>query len=353
MSSAPSNLPDDEGLDPVDPIEATATEWLARRDRGFTATEAADFAHWCAADPRHETAVLDLGAMWGALDDLSALRGTAASVSGPPAPSARVVSFEAEGRAVRRRRLVPVWALAVAACFALVAGAVVWQRASSGGVSATHYETAVGDRRTITLSDGSTLQLNTRSAVDVRFTEGERRVELTSGEVFFAVAKDAGRPFVVRSGGVLAHALGTAFVVRRGEKETEMVVTEGRVKFGARDVPSSAVVVTAGQRATCDPQNPSGPRVEALDTLALTRRFAWQTGRLMFRPNMPLGEVAAEFNRYHQVQLVPQDEATAAVPVDGAFEFAKLDAFVRFLETSFDVIVVSRDAERIVLKSKR
>lgn len=352
MSSVPSHLPDDEGLDPVNPIEASATEWLARRDRGLTAPEIAEFARWCAADRRHEAAVQELGAMWTALDDLSALRGTAASVPPPRAPSASVASCGEEMRAGRRRR-VPFWALAVAACFALMAGVVVWQRSTSDAVPPTHYETAVGDRRAITLPDGSTLQLNTRSAVDVRFTEGERRVELTRGEVFFAVAKDAGRPFVVVSEGVRAQALGTAFVVRRGEKETEMVVTEGRVKFGAGDAPSTLVVVTAGQRATCDPQNPRGPRVESLDASALARRLAWQTGRLIFRTKMPLSEAAEEFNRYHRVQLVMQDETTAAVPIGGAFEFANLDAFVRSLETSFDVVVVSRDAERIVLQSKR
>lgn len=334
MNSAADDSAD---LPDLDPIEAAATAWLSRRDRGLTPTEAEEFARWRSADPRHEAAVEELGAMWIALDDLSALRGAP-----PPAAAAPVEKKKSdEARGVIR---FPLWAWAAAACLALMLGVLAWQRFGALAPAPDHYETAIGDRRTIALPDGSTLVLNTRSAAEVRYTAGERHVELVRGEAFFSVAKDAARPFVVAAGGVESRALGTAFVVRRGERDTELVVTEGRVKFGT-------VEVSARHRAVGDGR--SALRVEPLDDAALARRVAWQSGRVVFRTDMPLAEAAAEFNRYHRTQLVLRDAATAAVPVGGAFETANLEAFVRSLETSFNIAVVERGADRIVLQAKR
>lgn len=357
MSAAPApspGLPDDEGFDPVDPIEAAATAWLARRDRGLTPAEVVEFARWRATDPRHEAAVVDLGAMWSALDDLSALRGKA-PLSQPeftaPASAAKLPGQDRAGATAPG--IFPAWAWAIAACLALMVGVIAWQRTATGETTATRYETAVGERRTLTLPDGSTLQLNTYSSAEVRYTADGRRVELVRGEAYFKVTKDAQRPFVVRAGGVEARALGTAFVVRRREQETELVVTEGRVKFGVAEVSAVAAEVAAGERAICDPKNVAPPVVERLDAAALARHVAWQGGMLICRKDMPLAEAVAEFNRYHRAQLVLRDGA-AAVPIGGGFELANLDAFVRLLESeSFDLVVVERSAERIVLTSKR
>jgi transmembrane sensor len=335
--------------DDLDPVESAATVWLARRDRGLTPDETVEFARWRAAAPRHEAAVAELGAMWHALDDLSALRGKVAS---PPASSAPNAPCAGD-QVTPMRRWPAGWIWALAASIALIAGIVTWRRVASGAVAAVHYETAVGEQRTLPLPDGSTLQLNTNSAADVRYVARERRVELVRGEIFFSVTKDAQRPFVVLAGGVEARALGTAFVVRRHQTETELVVAEGRVKFYASPQPATSVEVTGGQLATCDPRKRDVPHVSSLDEAALARRLAWKSGRLVCRPGMPLGEAAAEFNRYHRAQLVLRGADTAAVPIGGAFEIQNLDAFVRMLEQSFEIVVVERDAERIVLQSKR
>jgi transmembrane sensor len=343
-----NSTPADDFDHDLDPIEATATAWLARRDRGLTPQEIVEFARWRAADPRHEATVAEFGAMWLALDDLSALEGTAASAHASSTPN----FSDADDRVMPKRRWSPGWIAALAASLALVAGIITWQRVTPGVASVVHYETAIGEQRTVRLSDGSTLQLNTNSAADVRFVARERHVDMARGEIFFSVAKDAQRPFIVASGGVEARALGTAFVVRQHLDETELVVAEGRVKFNAVAQSTAFVEVTAGQLATIDPKKTIGPRVTSLDEAALARRLAWKSGRLVCRPGMPLGEAAAEFNRYHRVQLILRDAETAAVPIGGAFEIQNLDAFVRVME-KLDLVVIERDAERIVLQSKR
>jgi transmembrane sensor len=341
-------LPAEGQGDEFDRIEAAAAEWLGRRDRGLTPDEAVEFARWRAADPRHEAAVVDLSAMWSALDDLATQREPAT-----PTP-AQFQGTTAAGKNTPKTRSRWWWVggAAIAAGLAAVVGVHNWQKDRSPEIPVARYETEVGAQRTIALSDGSTLQLNTNSSVAIRYTPAERKVDLLRGEAFFAVAKDSSRPFFVTTDGVEARAVGTAFTVRRRELETELIVTEGRVKFSPTDRRDLAADVDAGKLAVCRAQAAEPIQVQPLDDAALTRELAWKAGRLILRPDMPLSEAAAEFNRYHHRQLVVRDAETGAVPVGGAFEIANLDGFVRMLETSFDITVVERDAQRIVLEVK-
>ena len=71
------------------------------------------------------------------------------------------------------------------------------------------YDTAVGERRAISLEDGSTIELNTNSRVRVRLARGERRLWLEKGQAMFAVAPDKARPFLVTAGDTTVRALGT------------------------------------------------------------------------------------------------------------------------------------------------
>lgn len=324
----------------LDVIEMLAAAWVSRRDRGFTAEEAVEFVGWRAADARHEAAVADLSAMWDAFDDLPALQGHAAS---RPESAAQ--------KPVPRRAWLG-WSLAAAASVALIASLALRRERSPEAVVVTRYVTVVGEQRAVTLSDGSMLRLNVDSAVEVRYGAKERRVELVRGEARFTVTTDAARPFVVATGAVMARAVGTSFFMQRREAGTELVVTEGRVKFGATN-DATAVEVVAGQVAVSDPRNPQALRVVTADPLSMARRIAWEQGRVICYPGMTLAELAREFNRYHRQKIVLQDAATAALPVGGAFELRNLEALVGVLEGSFDVRVVEREAERLALKLQR
>jgi len=211
-----------------------AAGWLARRDRGLTAEETVAFAQWRAADPCHEAAVEELALVWGALDDLSAASSQQRAGGVVTTPPARIALQPASAEARRRQHSRVRWwpAVGLAAALALVAG-VSWSRRAAPVEAPARYETAVGGQRTIALPDGSELRLNTDTAVSVGFGAGERRVTLERGEAFFQVAKDAARPFVVAAGRTEARVLGTAFVVRLREEESEVLVAEGHVKFGA------------------------------------------------------------------------------------------------------------------------
>src|SRR5687768_5095289 len=118
-------------------------------------------------------------------------------------------------------------------------------------------QTKKGERRRVTLADGSVLYVNENTAVKV---EGPRRVTLSAGEVFVEVSPrekgSANDPtFVVKTPGREVSALGTKFNVRTGDKGTGVLVTQGKVKVSGLNEP-----VAAGQQALPERESStSGP----------------------------------------------------------------------------------------------
>src|SRR5260221_5540279 len=105
-----------------------------------------------------------------------------------------------------------------------LAGMAVWQTECYPS-----YSTDVGERRSLTLDDGSTVDLNARSKVRIEFSKAERRVDLIEGQALFQVAKNMDRPFIVKSGEATVRAVGTQFDVDRKATGTTVTVLEGRV----------------------------------------------------------------------------------------------------------------------------
>lgn len=321
-------------------ISAAAAEWLARADRGLTSAEVIAFARWRAKDPRHEAAAAEIELVWGALDDLSAHSGqqraggvvVAPPASPPPAKSRAHIWW------------LPVLGLAAA----LVLAAAAWWKTSPAPTSGDErHATAIGEQRTVTLADGSTVRLNTHTAVIVRLAAKERRVVLERGEAFFQVTPNATRPFVVASGRTEARVIGTAFAVRLGETESVLTVTEGKVQFG---VPGRGAgsTLTANQQATLAHEGEGAPRVRVLMPDEVTRRLAWRDGKLLFS-NTPLAEAIQEFNRYHTAQLRVRDNATNNSLLGGSFEARNQEGFVNAIANAFGVIVVEQNEKEIVL----
>ncbi|MES2694852.1 MAG: FecR domain-containing protein [Verrucomicrobiota bacterium] len=335
-------------------IEAAAAAWLARRDRGLTAEEAQAFAQWRAADARHEAAVAELESVWTALDDLLVVDSQQQQAGGiaamPPA-------VQREGReaitpiATPRKRpvLVRWWpALGLAAVLAILVGAVVWRNGSSAGVAEARYATTVGEQRTVVLPDGSEVLLNTDTVVNVHFEGKRRAVTLERGEAFFRVTKDAARPFVVAVGRAEARVVGTAFSVRLREAGSEVLVAEGRVRFGATGGAGQGVELGARQFASVQAEGNGMPRVTVLDGMEVSRRLAWLVGDLYFT-DTPLSEVVMEFNRYHRRPLVLRDPATAGMPVGGKVKVDNRAGFLNLLKEGFDIVIVPEAKQDVVL----
>jgi transmembrane sensor len=329
-------------------IESAAADWFARQDSAeLSMVEQAAFDAWLGADIRHRVAYLRLQKTWdrtGRLRDLRPLDGeidtdllsTHEDLMTYASPRWLVdtnagMRGTSEGSTMHPGRR---WALALAGVLAVVAiGLAAWTVAYLA--SWQSFSTELGGFSRIALEDGSTVDLNTDSALSVRITEDERRVTLVRGEARFKVAHDPRRPFQVEAAGAAVRAIGTSFSVRvTGKEEVEVLVTEGRVAIGDPDELSTSVpTVSAGQAAKVQSKS---VYVHEIDLDDITRRLAWTAGQLSF-DGETLEEAVAEFNRYNRRQLRIVDRQIAQRRIGGSFDAMDPVSFAAALETTFGI----------------
>ncbi|WP_232793422.1 FecR family protein [Caulobacter hibisci] len=202
------------------------------------------------------------------------------------------------------------------------AGAIAVSAAVVIALPRSTYSTGVGEQTIARLDDGSAVRLNTDTRLRVRFTAGERRIELLQGEAFFDVAHDGARPFVVSAGDAQVRALGTRFDVRRDGHAVQVVLAQGKVRVTqARQ--DRAWTMTPGQALTLSPtQAPAAPA--SVDVAAST---SWTSGRLSF-DGVPLSQAVAEINRYSRRKIVLDADAPSQQRVTGAFKVGDSDSFI-------------------------
>ncbi|MGC4081705.1 MAG: FecR domain-containing protein [Vicinamibacterales bacterium] len=335
-------------------VETRAAEWLAlRQARPLTLQEEANLADWLSADPRHAAAYAELQAAWRTFDRLSAY---------PHSPDVPA-NPDLFKRTAPRARL--RFALPLAAAAAVAIAALFYFRPASPVDAAAP---AVALAHTISLPDGSSVELNGGARVEEHFTPGERRVRLLEGEAHFAVAKNKERPFIVEAHGVAVRAVGTAFNVRISEQNVEVLVTEGTVRVAPPTnlstppdpaIVAEAAVLTVGERTVVPTQVaavPATPRVEAVSLAEMDQLLSWQHSQFVF-DEPPLGEVVARFNRQTQLthsnaaKLVLSDRRLSALLISGRVRADDVDAFVEVLETSFGV-TAERSGREILLRPK-
>lgn len=205
------------------------------------------------------------------------------------------------------------------------------------------YSTPVGGQRLEQLADGSRVRLNTETKLQVRFSDGERRVRLLKGEAFFEVAHEASRPFVVEADDARVRALGTKFDVHRSAGQVDVTLIQGRVEV-RRDGDAAATTLAPGQGLTVTPQGVTKP--QARNTADTTD---WTTGQLNFS-GVPLEAAVAEVNRYTTRKIVVK--APAAIRrerVSGRFDTGDTDDFVAALSAVYGLKVTSSTSREIRL----
>jgi transmembrane sensor len=329
-------------------IAEEAADWVVRlADADSRQQDEREFVAWIKRSPLHLRSYLDAERTWADLGRIDANRRLDVEAL-LAAPDGNVVQLEdrAPSAAARPRRRGVVTSVAASVLLACVG--LIWFQAQF----ANRFTTGVGEQRTIRLSDGSTVVLNTDTSVRVGFSDAVREVHLLDGEALFDVASNPARPFRVRSDRVVAQAVGTSFVVRKKAGETVVTVIEGEVAvvdFAQLDitapaiVPQQAVHVSAGTRA--DVQASNVRTVPIVNAAAVT---SWRSGRLIF-DGTPLSEVVAEFNRYNDVQLELAGDRLSGERISGVFDADQPHALARFLERSGVIEPVAAAGGRIAL----
>jgi transmembrane sensor len=359
--------------DPMRVREEAAT-WVTRLARGLDEAEAADLQEWLAR-PSHRQVLLEFAALYdemGSLAELSEL-----------VPRPRRAAFGGQVNGRHWRRVAGV----VAGCLALVVGVLLAlpyshksaQRlprpeatlaaAADAPIIAQPlphetYRTAVGQRSTVNLQDGTDITLNTDTVLEVRYSAAARDVFLQRGEAYFAVSHDVARPFNVHVGTRTVQAVGTAFNIRmRAHDAVEVTVSEGKVKVwsqppapvpdapdaGAPQKPAFETFVAAHEAVLVTGQAAAPKEVGDSE---LNARLAWQQGRLLFRGES-LEAVLAEVARYTTEKFVIEDDSLRAIRVGGYFRAGDIDGLLFVLRQNFG-IEARREADgRILLTRAR
>ena len=335
---------------PASPDEAAlreaAARWTVRRDRGLSAAESIEFELWLATDERHAAALRRSAGAWSLLDRL------------PETAAAPVLAAATRRRSFWRRTIV-VGSMAAAAALVLVA-ARFWP--GRAGVPAPVSTLAATGPRSVTLADGTLVQLNVGGEIIEQFTTAERSVRLARGEAHFTVTKDSARPFVVRAGSVDVRAVGTAFNVSLQSAAVEVLVTEGVVKLNAsaagtaRHAPAADTIplLNPGQRAVVAlaPGSPGAAAVVTTVSQAeISRALAWQEPLLRLG-GATLAEVAASFERRTGRRVILADPGLAGLRLGGRFRADDVEGFANVLATTLEIDVERAADGALVLRKK-
>lgn len=289
---------------------------------------------WVELDPAHGVAFAKAEASWELTERL---RESPPEI-GPEAVAGPAGRLEARLEPLLSRR-------AMAAMIAITLFGVTGVAALQKMTAVDRYRTAVGEERSIRLSDGSLVHLNTDSVIEVAMHPHERDIRLLHGEARFDVAHDTARPFIVSAGASSVRAVGTAFNVRIRSELTELTVIEGKV--AVRDGPRPATLVSAGTAAAIRGGTIATTR---LAPAQIAQRISWQKGMLSFAGET-LAQAVEEFNRYRARPLVIGDPQIASIRIGGTFKADNSDQFVGALEQGFGIRAVQGSDAVMLLPS--
>ena len=194
--------------------------------------------------------------------------------------------------------------------------------------------TATGERRAVTLADGSFVQLNTATALNIAFSDSMRLIGLVEGEILVNTAKDShDRPFLVETAHGTIRALGTRLSVRIRDDLTQVGVLEHAVMIQPKDAGQTPTRLEAGHGVSF-----SNHRIEPSQSID-TNTDAWTRGMLVAL-DWRLDRFIAELSRYHAGHL-GCDPAIGALRVSGAFRLDDINGVLDNLAATLPVQIKS------------
>lgn len=346
-------------------IYEEAAEWFVEFRSGDVGAGASErFDTWIRRSPEHLHAYLEISEIWqdssgvgpgaGEMKRLIAAARADSNVirvGEPPGPIALDLSVRASTAAPERHRI-SRRPLASAALLLIMILSGVWLYPRN------IYSTGIGEQRTVRLEDGSTIDLNSRSKLRVRFSAHRRGVELLAGQALFHVARDTTRPFIVLADDAHLRAVGTQFDVYRNSTGTIVTVLEGHVAVldskaqrRAGENRSADDVISATTRGPDPDLNPGELLLSAGEQLTISSHAtllaqsadvasatAWTQHRMVFKSS-PLPAVAEEFNRYNTKQVVIADTSLDSFRISGVYSSRDPATLIRFLREQPGIVV--------------
>lgn len=289
--------PDDR--EPSPEVVVTATRWFLRLQEEDVSDQDRSACHqWRQADEMHDLAWRRLETLWRNFD----------SLEGNAARPAQTALAKLATRKRDKRRLKRAIGAAIACCGV----AVLLSDAMHPYLLADHH-TGLAQRETLTLPDGSQVTLDAHSAVDIRYSQTERRIVLREGQILAQVHHDQdNRPFIVQTAHGTATALGTRYTVSLLGKRTIISVIESSVRACPQtSTPVNCMDLKPGQSATV-----AEDTVSRMNSSGYTDPASWTQGYLAL-DNQPLSRVLHMLRAYHSGVMWYDDRDLDSVRVSG------------------------------------
>lgn len=284
-------------------IDAEAASWFARnRNNPDRATRKA-FDSWI-SEPAHSRAYAEFEALW---DDLAQLQKLSRPVPQP-------------------RRKTPRWRPAVAVAAAVLCAVLAVNLGKPQGPFTQQIAAQQQGARSFQLPDGSTLYVNANTQVQIDFSAQQRDIYLQQGQLYLEVAANKDRPLWVHIGAAKVRVVGTAFDVRRGQRQLVVSVAHGQVAFSPDGKPEALTLLGARQQATYDLKKGT-LRQQTLDRDEVAD---WRSGRLAFR-NRDLASLVDELNLYRHQPVQLAEGPLGAYKVSGNLDVNDPDALLKAL----------------------
>ena len=331
-------------------IAKEAARWMHRLDQADQ-SELDSFSAWLQESPLHERTfceIVKLDEALGEIDFLHLADSPGVSVTAPAAPEVRF----------RRSFRKPVLGGLVLASACVAAVAFVLTHLSS--VNSTPERTGnpvctgIGEVRSLSLEDGSTIELTTRTCVEVLVSATQRKAHLLQGEALFTVQHSDAMPFTVLTRHVAVDDLGTQFRIYEHENETDVEVLQGEAGIRVLSTPHNAnrppVRLGPGEGATVV-RTPNAVTIntEKLSRETLERALAWRQGALEFNGDS-LRRAVSEINRYNVRQLVIVDPAIENLSVGGRFRYSDFDTSAQSIAQALGIRLSADESNPNILK---
>ena len=284
--------------DRVEERAAQASAWIARlQSDDLTQADGLAFDSWLGAEPENPQAYDQALAIWNTMG----------------AAGQDIVRELATVQRRRAKQLSRRWMMGAGSAVAAAALLTVILPPLTSQPAAQTYATGNGQHQTVTLADGSKVELNAETRLTVTLARDQRRVVMGQGEANFDVADDAERPFTISAGRHVVRVVGTQFDVRSRGDGLAVTVARGVVEVtpDPNGAPGRTYVLRPGQRLAIQ-----GASAARLSTIEPAVAFSWRTGRMVYRDE-PLSNVVADLNRQFAKPILIADPELGQTPISG------------------------------------
>lgn len=340
-------------------ISLEALGWLAKfEEPPVSPQDEAEFAAWLSRDPRHK-AEYEKAQSSVAMTQTLQLKDFPGYQKTSRLSLWRFYASEAADFFIQRKGLSFGLGGLVAAGIAVtvfVAGPQTPISPAKSTPIVAAYQSGIGERKRVMLSDGSEITLGAKSSIETQFFLDKRLVILTKGVAYFDVAPDPSRPFTVKTADLTAMAVGTAFDVRNNGDTFRVGVTEGQVEVGYPLVVDGKTMglttkraLKAGQVVAANTQNGLNEAVETNSKFIA----AWRSSQLVYQ-NVSLAELVVDLNRYSltPIRIDAASPNLRLLKFGGVFPDQNIDSVLNMVADVHAIWIDKSNPQETILRRK-